>query len=151
MTPADVFLRLVHGVAAGDYAALPDLYAEQTDVRHPMAPGGDRPLLSRDALRAHFTGTGPAVAQTIEFRPDNIRIHQTEDPEVIVAEFEYAGVRPADGATFRVPCVFVLRVRDGEIVQSRDYVDHLAMARARGTLDQVFAAAREPRDTAAAS
>jgi ketosteroid isomerase-like protein len=151
MTPADVFLRLVHGVAAGDYAAMPGLYAEQTDVRHPMAPGGDHPLLSRDALREHFTGTGPAVAQTIEFQPDNIRIHQTADPEVIVAEFEYAGFRPADGATFRVPCIFVLRVRDGQIVESRDYVDHVAMARARGTLDQLFATAREPHGPAAAS
>jgi ketosteroid isomerase-like protein len=151
MTPADVFLRLVHGVAAGDYAALPDLYAEQTDVRHPMAPGGDRPLLSRDALREHFTGTGPAVAQTIEFEPDDIRIHQTADPGVLELGDDHLGVRPADGATFRVPCIFVLRVRDGLIVESRDYVDHVAMARARGTLDHLFATAREPHRPAAAS
>ncbi|WP_223839922.1 nuclear transport factor 2-like protein [Saccharopolyspora pogona] len=29
---------------------------------------------------------------------------------------------------FAVPCVFVLRVRDGQIVESRDYVDHFAFA-----------------------
>ncbi|ADB35093.1 conserved hypothetical protein [Kribbella flavida DSM 17836] len=151
MTPSEVFLRLVHGVADRDFAALPGLYAEQTDVRHPMAPGGDRPLLSRDALRAHFGGTGPRVAEAIRFRPQNIRIHQTADPEVIVAEFEYAGTVIATGTPFRAPCVFVLRVRDGMIVESRDYIDHIAMARARGTLEQLFAAAREPLDGAAAS
>ncbi|MEV6288235.1 nuclear transport factor 2 family protein [Kribbella sp. NPDC051770] len=151
MTPSEVFLRLVHGVAAGDYASLPALYAEPTDVRHPMAPGGDHPLLTRAALREHFGGTGPRVASAISFVPDNVRVHETADPEVIVAEFEYAGTRTADGATFRVPCIFVLRVRDGLIVESRDYVDHVAMARARGRLDELFAAAREPRTPAAAS
>ncbi len=150
-TPTEVFLRLVHGVADGDYASLPALYADRTDVRHPMAPGGDHPLLTRDALREHFGGTGPRVAQAISFTPENIRVHETADPEVIVAEFEYAGTRASDGASFRVPCIFVLRVRDGLIVESRDYVDHVGMARARGTLDQLFAAAREPRGPVVAS
>ena len=62
MTPREVFLRLVHGVADGDLEALPALYAEQTDVRHPMSPYGDQPLLSREALRKHFRGAGPRVA-----------------------------------------------------------------------------------------
>jgi hypothetical protein len=54
MTPEQVFLKLVHGVADRDFAVLPELYAEQTDVRHPMNPYGDHPLLSRDALREHL-------------------------------------------------------------------------------------------------
>jgi len=144
MTPAEVFLRLVHGVADRDLDALPALYAEQTDVRHPMSPYGADPLLSRDELREHFTGTGPRVAEVIQFQPDAIRVHQTQDPEVIVAEFDYAGSVIATGETFRVPCVFVLRVRDGLIVESRDYIDHVAMARARGQLDQLVAVLREP-------
>jgi len=43
MTPEQVFLKLVHGVADRDFAVLPELYAEQTDVRHPMNPYGDHP------------------------------------------------------------------------------------------------------------
>ncbi|MDX6263016.1 MAG: uncharacterized protein QOH84_4704 [Kribbellaceae bacterium] len=144
MTPEEVFLRLVHGVADRDFEALPALYAEKTDVRHPMSPYGDHPLLSRDALREHFGGTGPRVAEVVRFRPDAIRVHQTQDPEVIVAEFDYAGTVLATGEGFRVPCVFVLRVRDGEIVESRDYIDHVAMARARGQLDELIAVLREP-------
>lgn len=52
---------------------------------------------------------------------------------------------------FRVPCVFVLRVRDGEIVESRDYIDHVAMARARGRLGELIAVLREPAAAAGAS
>jgi len=137
MTPREVFLRLVHGVADGDFEALPALYAEQTDVRHPMSPYGDQPLLSREALREHFGGAGPRVAGVVRYQPDNIRIHETQDPEVIVAEFDYAGTVIASGEPFRVPCVFVLRVRDGLIVESRDYIDHVGMARARGLLDDL--------------
>lgn len=151
MTPSEVFLRLVHGVADRRYAELPELYAEQTDVRHPMSPYGDAPLLSRKALREHFGGTGPQVAEAVRFRPDNVMIHQTLDPEVIVAEFDYAGVALATGEEFRVPCVFVVRVRDGLIVESRDYIDHVTMARARGGLEQLLAAVAEPRPAPASS
>jgi len=38
--------------------------------------------------------------------------------------------------------VFVVRVRDGEIVESRDYIDHLAMAKARGELEPLIEALR---------
>jgi ketosteroid isomerase-like protein len=144
MTPSEVFLRLVHGVADREFEALPALYAEQTDVRHPMSPYGDRPLLTRDALREHFGAGGPRVAGVVRYEPDNIRIHETQDPEVIVAEFDYAGTVIATGEPFRVPCVFVLRVRDGLIVESRDYIDHVAMARARGLLDELIEALGEP-------
>jgi hypothetical protein len=50
-----VFLRLVHGVADGNFEELPDLYGEVTDVRHPMATPESEPLTSRRALQEHFT------------------------------------------------------------------------------------------------
>lgn len=140
MTPFEVFHELVHGVADQRYDDLPPLYAEQTDVRHPMAPLGDHPLLTREALREHFTRGAKAVGST-RVRPENIRLHTTGDPEVIVAEFEYQGTGQ-DGTPFAAPCVFVLRVRDGLIVESRDYIDHLRMARARGKLPELLDALR---------
>jgi ketosteroid isomerase-like protein len=142
-TPREVFLRLVHGVAQRELDTLPDLYAEETDVRHPMWPGGTPPLTSRDDLRHHF-GAGTDTAEAVQFHPDGIVIHETQDPEVIVAEFEYRGTVTATGEPYAVPCVFVMRVRDGEIVESRDYIDHLTSARARGQLDQFLAAIDPP-------
>ncbi|WP_433162378.1 nuclear transport factor 2 family protein [Kribbella sp. CA-247076] len=151
MTPEEVFRKLVHGVADRDYAALPELYAERTDVRHPMSPYGAPPLLSRDALREHFGANAPRAEGDVEFRPTDIRVHDTTDPEVIVAEFTYTGSAVATGETFRVPCVFVMRVREGLIVESRDYVDHVAMARARGRLGELVAQLLEPANPPATS
>ena len=47
--------------------------------------------------------------------------HQTSDPEVIIAEFAYHGHVGRADKSFKLPAIFVLRVRAGEIVESRDY------------------------------
>ena len=117
---------------------LADLYAEQTDVRHPFSPFGDTPLTTRAELRRHFA-TGPARTEGAEhFEPADMVVHQTADPEVVVFEFSYSG--SANGRPFRLPCIFVVRVRDGEIVESRDYTDRVAIARAFGRLEELAAA-----------
>ena len=151
MTPEEVFHKLVHGVASRDFDVLPELYAEQTDVRHPMNPYGDHPLLTRDALREHFGVQGPRVMDVVRFQPENIRVHQTTDPEVIVAEFEYVGTVLATGEPYRTPCIFVLRVRDGLIIESRDYIDHVANIKARGQVEDFVACLREPAGAPAGS
>ena len=138
LTPSEVFLRLVHGVGDRQYDELPELYAEHTDVRHPMAPGGLPALTTRDEVRRHFAG-GAALTPTVTFQPGNITIHETRDPEVIVAEFEYQGTVLATGEPFAVPCIFVLRVRDGQIVESHDYIDHVGFAQVRGRLPDLLA------------
>lgn len=129
-TPREVFLALVNGVADGRWDELPGLYAERTDVVHPFDPLRAPALRTRDELREHFrpTGGGP----TLHRRPAAITIHETTDPEVIVAEFEYQGTVAETGEEFALPGIFVMRVRDGEIVSSRDYFDHVTAARIRG-------------------
>ncbi|MGH3659519.1 MAG: nuclear transport factor 2 family protein, partial [Micromonosporaceae bacterium] len=69
-------------------------------------------------------------------------VHETADPEVIVGEFAYE-VTQADGTVNLVPCVFVMRVRDGEIVESRDYIDPIRAAQSRGALDDLITSLRE--------
>ncbi|HEY7048298.1 MAG TPA: nuclear transport factor 2 family protein [Jatrophihabitantaceae bacterium] len=137
VTPQEVFHRLVDGVCrlvGGDASQaenLAELYAERTHVEHPMALPSVDPLLTRDDLRRHFTG-GP-IEPIPDYRATDIVVHETADPEVIVAEFAYRG--SVAGREFRVPCVFVLRVRDGQIVESRDYISALDRVRAVGGLD----------------
>jgi ketosteroid isomerase-like protein len=130
----------VHGVADERWADLPGLYAERTDVRHPFDPLRAPALRTRDELRAHFTptGEGPRLERGVE----NIVIHETTDPEVVIAEFEYRGTVVETGESFVQPGIFVLRVRDGEIVSSRDYFDHVTGAAIRGRLDDLVAAVR---------
>jgi ketosteroid isomerase-like protein len=136
-SPREVFLALVNGVADGRWDELPSLYAEQTHVVHPFHPLRPPALRSRDDLREHFRPTGSAPR--LHRRPAAITIHQTTDPEVIVAEFEYRGTNADTGEPFALPAIFVLRVRNGEIVESRDYFDHLSAARVRGQLDALVA------------
>lgn len=146
-SPRDVFFKLVHGVADavanGDPSPLPALYADSTDVRHPMHPARMPPLTSRAELARHFGVGRTDYVPTVRYRPEAIVIHETADPEVIIAEFEYRGAVLATGETFAVPCVFVMRIRDGLIIESRDYVDHVAFAKARGTLDDLLAPLRQ--------
>jgi ketosteroid isomerase-like protein len=137
-SPREVFLALVHGVAAGRWQELPDLYAEQTDVVHPFHPLRAPALRTRDELREHFKPTD--TVPRMERRPANITIHETADPEVIVAEFEYRGIDAGTGEPTALPGIFVLRVRNGEIVESRDYFDHLTAARIRGGLAELITA-----------
>jgi len=131
-----VFHALVDGVCEGRWASLPELYAEQTDVVHPFDPFGGPALRTRAELREHF-GAGPGSVVP-ERRPVDIVVHETADPEVIVAEFAYEWM--VDGAPHKVPAVFVMRVRDGLIVESRDYFDHVRAARVRGRLPDLIAA-----------
>lgn len=107
-------------------------YAERTDVRHPLNPLGDTPLRSRAALREHFSAGPGRPTGVLRYDVVDDHVHTTADPEVVIFEFRYAGV--IDGRSFTIPCIFVVRVRDGEIVESRDYVDHVAGARAFGRL-----------------
>ena len=145
-SPREVFLALVNGIAAGDPDGLPELYAEQIDVVHPFDPLRGARYRSREEIRKgmeRLRAAGPRPRR----RVGNVVIHETTDPEVIVAEFEYQGTSDA-GEPYALPAIFVMRVRDGQIVSSRDYHDHLASARAAGRLGELFTALTE-RDAAA--
>jgi ketosteroid isomerase-like protein len=131
----------VNGVCEGPYEELAGLYAEQTHVTHPFHPLSPPPLRSRDELHEHFTAA-PPQGRTLSRKPVDINIHETADPEVIVAEFAYRGHVVETGETFTVPCVFIMRIRDAQIVESRDYIDPIASARAWGQLDSLLTALR---------
>jgi ketosteroid isomerase-like protein len=136
-SPREVFLALVNGIADGNPDGLPELYAEQIDVVHPFDPLRGAPLRSREELRGRMESL--AARPRPPRRVGNVTIHETTDPEVIVAEFEYQGTSDA-GEPYALPAIFVLRVRDGEIISSRDYHDHLTSARVAGRLGDLFAA-----------
>jgi ketosteroid isomerase-like protein len=113
------------------------LYAERTDVRHPLATSG-RPLRTRADVRRHFA-QAPTRADGIErFEPVGLHVHRTGDPEVVITEFRYEG--SAGGRPVLIPNIFVTRVRDGVIIESRDYADHIGAARAFGHLPALAAA-----------
>ena len=153
-TPAEVVRAVTAGVSrlvAGNLTEpekqaqldhLASLYAEHTDVRHPFASVAGTPLRTRAELREHFAGASQALGVD-RYEPVG-QVHETADPEVVIHEFSYVG--SVNGRPFTLPRVFVTRVRDGVIVESRDYGDPVGTARAFGQLDELAAAlAAEPR------
>lgn len=113
------------------------LYAERTDVRHPFAPGGGPVLGTRAELRRHFAQAPDQAGDIQRFEPVIQHVHRTADPEVVITEYRYegsAGSRPVS-----ITNILVTRVRDGVIIESRDYADHIAAARAFGRLPALAA------------
>ncbi|MWA02554.1 ketosteroid isomerase [Actinomadura sp. LD22] len=127
-TPREVFARLSAGISAGRWHELADLYAEDAVVDQPFAlPPAPPHLEGRAVIGEHFRR---AAAGPLRLRARDVVVHETADPEVIVAEFDYDGRVAGTGHEFRVSNVQVLRVRDGLIVRTRDYHDHRGLARA---------------------
>ncbi|WIX88438.1 nuclear transport factor 2 family protein [Amycolatopsis sp. DG1A-15b] len=132
-TSGTVFEQLVHGVAGKRWAELPDLYAEQTHVTHPFLPGA--PVLrTRDELRKHFAA---AKDVGVDFEVADLVTYQGADPEVLIGEFAYQG--DLGGGRVRIANIFAMRVRDGLIVESRDYGDHLGVAGDTGRIPELAA------------
>lgn len=122
-TAQTVFERLLQGVSEGAWDRLHELYAEDAVVELPFAPAPVR-LEGREAVRAHFAA---AAGGGFSLRVEDLTVHRTLDPEVVIAEFVYVVRAGAGGPAFRTANVQVVRVRDGRIVASRDYHDHAAL------------------------
>lgn len=63
-----------------------------------------------------------------------VRVHRTEDPATVVAEFSAEGRAVRTGAPYRMDYIAVVTVRDGLIAEYRDYWSPVQAARASGSL-----------------
>jgi uncharacterized protein len=124
-TPREVLEQLIEGVPARRWDDLPALYSQDTVVEQPYALPEPIRLVGRAALAAHFQR---AARVPLSLRADNIVIRETDDPEVVVGEFDYHARNTETGASVTVANVIVARVRAGEIVESRDFHHHVALA-----------------------
>ena len=67
--PSEVFHALVRGVCDRKWDDLPGLYAEQTNVVHPLDPFRAPPLLTREQLHEHFAGGTRSSVTCASSRP----------------------------------------------------------------------------------
>jgi len=138
LSPREVFQKLLEGITAGRFSELAELYAEDAVVETVFEPVGPRRIEGRAALKERFAEV--SVSSPIELTATNVVIRETDDPEVIVAEFDYQVHHRVTGRNFEVANIQVLRVRDGLIVSSRDFHDHLALIVAGDNLPQLVTA-----------
>ncbi|MFD8416623.1 nuclear transport factor 2 family protein [Streptomyces sp. NPDC059650] len=137
-SPREVFQKLIEGIGAGRYTELAGLYAEDAVVETVFEPVGPRRIEGRAALAERFALV--SAHSPLELTPANVVVRETHDAEVVVAEFDYHVHHRTTGRTFDAANIQVLRVRDGLIVSSRDYHDHLALLVADGGLPRLVEA-----------
>ncbi len=89
-----------------------------------------RRVMGRDAIR-DLLGTFARAAKAAGRKTsgfDHLVVHETNDPEVIVVEFDLHG-SDASGATYELSYVHVVRVQEGLITSMRDYFDSGALSK----------------------
>jgi uncharacterized protein len=135
-SPREVLERLLHGISNRRWRVLHELYARDTLVEYPFALQAPARLEGREAVQRYFT----AVARMpLELQARNIVLRETSDPQVIVAEWDYDGLVTTTNRSFQVSNIQVSRVRNGQIVTSRDYHNHFVLAGVLGRLPALLA------------
>ncbi len=118
-TPRAVMQKLADGISADRWQDLHMLYAPDTVVRHPIARDRSSELHGRDALKDHFERF---FATGVKLRATPITFIETTDPELVVGAFTYHGENGFGMDRFDLEACFIWRVRDGLVVDSRDYL-----------------------------
>jgi ketosteroid isomerase-like protein len=137
-SPREVFEHHRRAITARAWSELSELYADDVVVDLPFNLPEPLRLKGREQLHARFLG---AAKLPLEMEMHNLVVHETSDPEVIVAEFDYHGRMTDSGREFDVANVIVMRVRNGKIVASRDYHNHAVLAQYLGEVPELTTAA----------
>lgn len=125
-SPRNVIERLIQGISEGRWQELDELYADDAVVEYPFAlPSGPARLAGRSAIRRYFAAVS---RMPLELKAHHVVVHETSDPEVVIAEYDYDGLVTTTGHSFQVANIQVSRVRDGQVVTSRDYHNHPVLA-----------------------
>lgn len=139
LTPRQVLERQLAAITTRSWDELDQLYAEDVVVDLPFNLPQPLRLEGRGQLHARFAATS---GLPLQLDPRNLVIHETDDPEVVVAEFDYEARMTDSGRTFSVANVLVMRVRNGQIVASRDYHNHAVMAEFLGSRPELTSTPR---------
>ncbi|ACQ81571.1 conserved hypothetical protein [Beutenbergia cavernae DSM 12333] len=140
-SPLDV-AEQVRRMVTGRYGiAFADLFAADGVLEYPFAaPGTPTRLAGREQIRAYVDAVSARSRRAIEIDDVTLVAHEGVDPEVVVVEIAHSGTSHALGGPYRFEAVGVIRVRDGEIVHYRDYMNPVAMAQLVGATAELATA-----------
>jgi uncharacterized protein len=124
VSPRTVVENLLKGISNRSWAELSALYDENVVIEHPYNVPEPSQVNGRAELHERFQG---APSRPFDLVAHNVVIRETDDPEVVVVQYDYTITGKATGKTFETANILVVRVRDGLIVHSKDYHNHAAL------------------------
>ena len=132
-TPADVLARRHQAILDRDADAFADLFAPDAVIEVPFAGPTGMParLEGREAIREYSRIVLASPLRLEDF--EVAELHQTSDPEVVIAEMRTKGTVTTTGRSFTATSVQILRIRDGQIVLFRDFADPRGLEDVIGT------------------
>jgi ketosteroid isomerase-like protein len=126
-----VFDRFLELAGSGKFRPIADLYAADAIVEMPFAPPGVPKRSGRPELVMRLEAMDRDRPLAVE-RLDPVAVHETADPEMIVAEYDIHAVVTRTNRPVVLSFVTVMTVRDSLIVHARDYSNPLAQAEVFG-------------------
>jgi ketosteroid isomerase-like protein len=126
--PRETVELLLRTTVEGTRDQIADLYAADVVIEMPFVAAGLPPVThGRETMRARMK----AAASLLTFDAvENVTLHETVDPEVIVAEYTMRGhLTEGRRKPFSLTYITVTRVRDGLILWTRDYGNPLEIAK----------------------
>ncbi|HEX3595774.1 MAG TPA: nuclear transport factor 2 family protein [Polyangiaceae bacterium] len=124
-SPRSVVAATHRAILAGDVAAFARCFAEDAVLEFPLSiePTVPTRVEGRAAIEKVATAIGERFRRTGTRlgRFENLVVHETTDPEVLVVEFEALGESRGGTPGYRLPDIQVWRVRGGQVRSMRDY------------------------------
>ncbi|MEV3861138.1 nuclear transport factor 2 family protein [Streptomyces sp. NPDC050095] len=139
-TPREVLESFLRLTADGPSEAMADVFTTDAVFEMPyLPPGAPVQEPGREAFRTHLR----EGAKLQKFNAvDHVHVHETEDPELVIADYRLHGQVASTGRQFTFDMVMYARVADGLITWSRVYANPLDGAIAFDAADGLLEALR---------
>jgi uncharacterized protein len=121
--PADVLTQRNHLLLSGDIDGFVSLFAPDAVLESTFAGPQGTPMRSagREAIREYARNVMASPLRLEDF--EMVELYQTQDPEVVIAEMRTKANLTTTGRSFETTSIQILRIREGQIVLSRDFAD----------------------------
>ena len=119
MTPAQVVQRRRQVLLDHDADGFAGLFATDAVIEMPTAGPGTPKRLEGRAIIEEYSRRAVTGMQIDDFQ--DVAVHETADPEVVIAETVTRATVTATGKSFAAASIQVFRIRDGKILLFRDY------------------------------
>ena len=94
----------MRGISEGNWPELHGLFADDAVIDYPFVLPAPTRLDGGEAIRRYFS---TIASYGLELRARDVVLHETADPEVVIAEWDYDGRVASSGRTFCVSNITV--------------------------------------------